>query len=379
MKLVLVNYEYQPLGGGAGNATACIARALALQGQEVTVVTSAFGDLRGTTQEAPNLTVARLAARRRRADRSNYGEMLSFVAAAARFLPRFLRAHAPDGMIVFFSLPCGPLGWLAHHLTGTPYVISLRGSDVPETEASVSTMHRLLTPVRRMVLRNARAVIANSRGLSRLSEAADPIPTAMIPNGVDTEVFAPAEVRAPNKAMQLLYVGRLQSQKNLIATLEQFAFARSHAAEPMRLMLAGDGPQRAELEMKAQTLGLGDAVQWLGWLDKPALLRAYHEADVMLNPSFGEGMPNTVLEAMACALPVIASRVTGNDELVKHGETGLLFDLADPGALGRAILQLANEPARRLAMGVRAREIVCADYSWGSTAAQYAALFQRNR
>jgi len=63
MKLVLVNYEYSPLGGGAGNATACIARALALQGQEVTVVTSAFGDLRGTTQEAPNLTVARLAAR----------------------------------------------------------------------------------------------------------------------------------------------------------------------------------------------------------------------------------------------------------------------------------------------------------------------------
>lgn len=130
--------------------------------------------------------------------------------------------------------------------------------------------------------------------------------------------------------------------------------------------------------MKAQTLGLGDAVQWLGWLDKPALLRAYHEADVMLNPSLGEGMPNTVLEAMACALPVIASRVTGNDELVKHGETGLLFDLTDPGALGKAILQLANEPAQRLAMGARAREIVCADYSWGSTAAQYAALFQRN-
>ena len=110
MNLVLVNYEYPPLGGGAGNATACIAHALARQGHAVSVVTGAYGDLQGIEHGNKDLRVIRLPCRRTRIDRSNYGEMLSFVIAAARVLPSIAREHRADGMIVFFSLPCGPLG-----------------------------------------------------------------------------------------------------------------------------------------------------------------------------------------------------------------------------------------------------------------------------
>jgi glycosyltransferase involved in cell wall biosynthesis len=108
------------------------------------------------------------------------------------------------------------------------------------------------------------------------------------------------------------------------------------------------------------------------------LLEAYRSSDVVLNPSLGEGMPNTVLEAMACGVAVIASRVNGNDELVAHGETGLLFDLADADALGAAIANLASDDESCRTMGARAREVACAQYSWDATAAQYAALFQRD-
>jgi len=379
VKLVLVNYEYPPLGGGAGNATACIARALARQGHQAVVVTGAFRDLRGARQESANLKVVRLDSHRLHADRSNYAEMLSFVAAAARFLPRFLRAEQPDGMIVFFSLPCGPLGWWAKIRTSTRYVVSLRGSDVPGTEASVGRMHRILTPVRRLVLRNALAVVANSQGLARLSQAADPTPPRVIPNGVDAEFFSPAPKPASRPhARRFLYVGRLQSQKNLMTMLDQFARARKLSPVALELQLVGDGPQRTELEAHAHALAISDVVSWRGWLDKATLLEAYRSSDVVLNPSLGEGMPNTVLEAMACGVAVIASRVNGNDELVAHGETGLLFDLADADALGAAIANLASDDESCRTMGARAREVACAQYSWDATAAQYAALFQRD-
>jgi glycosyltransferase involved in cell wall biosynthesis len=378
VRLLLVNYEYPPLGGGAGNATACIARALTQQAHEVSVVTGAFGDLRGTQQESASLRVIRLATRRARVDRSNYAEMLSFVLAAACALPRIARETRADGMIVFFSLPCGPLGWLIRRLAGVPYVISLRGGDVPGAEARVGVMHRLLAPLRRAVLRRATAVVANSRGLARLSEQADPVPVEVIPNGVDTVFFCPAPEKAADPGeVRFLFAGRFQSQKNLFVLLDQFAVTARRSSRSLRLTLIGDGPQRAELEAHAQGLGIANLVEWCGWLDKPGLRDAYQCAQVFLNPSLYEGMPNTVLEAMACGLPVIASRVIGNDEVVEHDATGLLFDLDRPDDLAAAMSELANAPARRASMGKLARQRACDNYSWDTTAARYAQLLVR--
>lgn len=378
LKLVLVNYEYPPLGGGAGNATANIARALAAQQHEVRVVTSGFGELPGRSDEAANLRVIRLDVRRKHADRSNYPEKLSYVLAAARALPRLLRAEPADGLIVFFSLPCGPLGWLVRSRCGTPYVISLRGGDVPGSNASVSTLHNLLAPLRRAVLRNAVAVTAVSPGLGRLSEQADRVPFRFISNGVDTDYFTPA-ARSGDTAsvVRYLFAGRFQTPKNLFMLLDCFAAAVRQARAPLELVLAGDGPQRPALEAHVRKLGVSDRVTWKGWLDKPALREAYRGADVFLNPSLSEGMPNTVLEAMACGLPVIASRITGNEDLVSDGITGILFDLARPSDLVAAITALADDASRRTSMGAHARAMVCERYTWDATAAQYAALFSR--
>lgn len=380
MRLLLVNYEYPPLGGGAGNATACIARALARQAHDVTVVTSAFGELRGGEQERANLCVIRLATQRKRVDRSNYAEMLSFVVIAARSLPAILRERTADGLIVFFSLPCGPLGWLARRLAGTPYVISLRGGDVPGAEARVGVLHRLLAPLRRAVLRKALAVVANSPGLARLSERVDPTPVTVIPNGVDTEFFRPAVVPTANEStVRFLFVGRFQPQKNLFVLLDEFALARQRSRVPLHLTLIGDGPQRADLEAHARKRGVSDALAWPGWLDKTGLLDAYRNADVFLNPSLYEGMPNTVLEAMACGLPVIASRVMGNEDLVADGTTGRLYDLDRREQLADAMVALAElSAANRAGMGAQGREVACQRYAWDVTAAQYARLFERD-
>lgn len=376
---MLVNYEYPPLGGGAGNATHCIGQALVRQGHDVRVVTSAFGELQAANSEEPTLRVIRLKARRRRVDRSNYAEMLSFVVTAARVLPRLLRAEPADGLIVFFSLPCGPLGWLARRRFGTPYVISLRGGDVPGAEARVGAVHRLLAPLRRAVLRRALAVVANSPGLARLSEQADHVATAFVANGVDIDYFSPPMQSMHHEScVQFLFAGRFQPQKNLFILLDCFSAALERSSCPLRLNLTGDGFQRAGLEAHAHKLGIADRISWQGWLDKPVLREAYRQADVFLNPSLYEGMPNTVLEAMACGLPVIASRVMGNLDLVADGITGLLFDLDKPGDFTAAMVMLADDAARRARMGVRAIEAVRARYTWDATAAQYAALFRRD-
>lgn len=375
MKLVLVNYEYPPVGGGAGNATAYLARGLRTLGHDVVVVTASYRDLGGWCDDR-GVGVLRLRSLRRSVHCASLIEMLSYVMHACWTVPRLAARMKADGCVVFFSLPCGPIGWLAKHATGVPYVVALRGGDVPGAEASVSHLQKMLAPVRRAVLAGARAVTANSSGLAAISSATDAFPVDVIPNGVDTEFFCPGtDEGTQDEATHLLFVGRFNGQKNLVFLLQQFAVARARTPT-MRLTMVGDGPHRSVLDAEAKRLGIADAVSWRGWMDKSGLAALYRDVDVFLNPSLYEGMPNTVMEAMASGLPVIASAVAGNDELVEHGRTGLLFNLDDSDAFADAMVFLSANPHLRASYGRSGRAAVVSKYSWEATAQLYAAYFQ---
>lgn len=375
MKLLLVNHEYPPIGAGAATASQAIAHNLAALGNEVTVLTSGYGDLPAEGVEG-DVAVCRVRCLRKHPDRSSLLEMLTFVALAVCRLPFVVAEHRPDALIVFFSLPCGPLGLLARLFGGTPYVVSLRGGDVPGLVAELSLMHKALAPLRRWVLKHARAVVANSEGLRELSETADPYPVRVIPNGVDTGVFQPGAARSTssrsNESLCILFVGRFQEQKNLKFLLQQLAHFNGKNFE---LHLVGDGPQEEILRGLANELGISELVTWHGWLPRSALVGMYQSADCLVNPSWYEGMPNVVLEAMACGLPVIASKIPGNDALVVHGETGLLFDLQERDGLVAALQRMRDVDLRRT-LGANGRARVLAEFSWRKAAEAYVGLFR---
>lgn len=376
MRLLIVNYEYPPTGAGAANASYHLAKALAARGHTVTVLTGAFREHRGSSVE-DGVQVYRCPTLRRRADRSNIFEMTAFVAMASIRLPAILRATRPAAAIVFFSFPCGPLGLLGKLLLGVPYVVSLRGGDVPGTEPGLAWLHMLLKPLRRAVLRNSLAVVANSEGLGKLAERADPFRVEVIPNGVDTVFFAPQEISSPEeKPFTLLFVGRFQPQKNLFFLLDQLE-ALASDGESFVLHLVGDGPQRASLLEHTRRVRLDDRIRWFGWSSKEELLGHYQRVDCLVNPSLYEGMPNAVLEAMACGLPVLASRVAGNDAVVRSGETGYLFELDRPDTFRVALKQLIRDRPTAKRFGKNAREWARRHFSWDAVATQYLSLIER--
>jgi glycosyltransferase involved in cell wall biosynthesis len=376
VRILLVNYEYPPIGAGAANATMFVARALVELGHEVSVVTTAFGQLRGAIEE-DGIHVHRLDARRASVDRSNLKEMASFLLAALGKVQQVARERRIEGTIAFFTLPCGPIGWRLKRSLGIPYIISLRGGDVPGLVPELNAAHRLLAPVRRAVLRCAMAVVANSESLARLSQSSDPVPVRVIPNGVDATHFAPGTraFDAPAEPYAILFVGRLTLQKNLSLVLKTFGRISSERRLRVRLHVVGDGPLRAELERLASEVCASGDVIWHGWLPKRELAALYRTSDVFVNPSLYEGMPNTVLEAMASGLPVVASNIGGNDSLVKHGLTGFLFDFADEAGFGRMLCRLIDDPALGRCMGKAGREKAVSSFSWHAVARQYVELF----
>ena len=143
----------------------------------------------------------------------------------------------------------------------------------------------------------------------------------------------------------------------------------------MRLKLVGDGPLKNSLQSLVKRLAISNEVEWTGWVDKLQLRNLYQSADFVVNPSFFEGMPNVVLEAMASGLPVIASDVAGNNEVVSHGETGFLFSLKEPGLLVEYMQILATNNDLRRQMGQVARKRAQERYSWETVARQFVGLF----
>ena len=376
MHILLINYEYPPIGGGAATATAAIAGHLTSLGHVVTVLTSRFRDLKGESGDG-DVRVVRCPAIRRRPDRSGIPEMFSFLASAGLMLAPVIRKHRIEASIVFFSFPCGPLGLWGLMRGNVPYVISLRGGDVPGNEAALAPVHKLLTPLRRLIFRKSVAVVANSQGLKEMSERADPCPVQVIPNGVDADFFCPKEnlPKAVRHPFAFLFVGRFQITKNLFYLFDHVASLKCSGAGPFVLHLVGDGPQRDELQKHAKKKGIEASLVWHGWVEKGRLRAIYRNADCLVNPSLCEGMPNVVLEAMACGLPVIASRVPGNDAVVRHEETGRLFDLDKPETFVTALRQMMEDPEQAIKMGQTGRAWVLKDFSWRRVAQAYADLF----
>ncbi|MPY58701.1 glycosyltransferase family 4 protein [Streptomyces spongiae] len=182
----------------------------------------------------------------------------------------------------------------------------------------------------------------------------------VVPNGVAPGYFMPVR-EAAQRPLRLLYVGRLSAQKNVARLLEAMSLLR----EPVRLRIVGDGELREKLQARAAELGLKD-VEFSGGLLGADLVRAYRDADAFVLPSEKEGMPLVVLEAMAAALPVIATDVPGTTELLDG--VGLLAD-PDPAALAAAIDSVAADPGLRLRLARRSAA-AAPGYSWEAVAAR---------
>jgi len=203
----------------------------------------------------------------------------------------------------------------------------------------------------------------------------------LIPNGIPTDEYAPD----PNKRAQwrqahgiethatiVTHVGRFAPPKNHALLIE--AFARVRTSAPLYLLLVGGGELENTVREQVAALGLESRVRFLGIrADVADILRA---SDAFVLSSRWEGNPMSVMEAMAAGLPVVSTAVGGVPELVRDGETGLLVPSEDTGALAQAIQALVDNPARRQAMGVAARQHAVASFDIRHTVRGYEQLYE---
>lgn len=288
---------------------------------------------------------------------------LSRIAAAVRGCdPR------PDLLLCFQTFVSGLAGVRIQERSGIPAVVWVRGEDEIRLARGAT---RWISPY---VWRRARGVLVQSEavraalleelgGVSGGARAAVEPRLAVVPNGLDL----PA---GPfGRGGRVLAVGRLVPQKGMDLVIE----AAAATAQP--LTVAGDGPERKELERRARERGAD--VVFEGAVPRDRLAALYRDAScVVLASRRGEGLPNVLLEAMAFARPVVATPVAGVCDLVRDGENGLLVPSGDPGALGAALGRLRDDPALAARLGAAGRATVEA-FHWDAVRARLEPLLER--
>lgn len=180
--------------------------------------------------------------------------------------------------------------------------------------------------------------------------------------GIDVDAFAPATEPRPDDApLSVLVLGRLVPEKGQALLLEAVAALRA-AGRDVRLTVLGDGPDRGRLERLADRLGLRDVVHFGGAVPQTETAAWYQAADVFCLPSFAEGVPVVLMEAMATGLPVVTTRIAGIPELVEDGVSGRLVPPGRADLLASALAELADDPALRRRMGEAGRRAVCEEF-----------------
>lgn len=214
---------------------------------------------------------------------------------------------------------------------------------------------------------------------SQLMALVDPVHWAkllVVHCGIDLSQFEPVE-RAPRRGapLRVLCVGRLVPEKGQSVLLDALARLRD-AGTAVEVTLVADGPCRAALERQADELGVAGAVTFTGNVGQDEIADRYREADVFCLPSFAEGVPTVLMEAMATGLPVVSTSIAGIPELVTDGESGLLVAPGRADLLADALRMLAHDPDRRSAMGRAGRATVQKEFDVDGTSAALASIFR---
>jgi glycosyltransferase involved in cell wall biosynthesis len=252
--------------------------------------------------------------------------------------------------------------------TNLTLIPAARWARIPVVIASQRQLGDLLTraqfSAQLIVLRLADAVVCNSQASANgLCRAGLPKHKAIvIANGMPPKVFAPATPAIPRMpgTLRIGMIARMNTRsKNHSSLLRSFARLRNEMPR-VELVLAGDGPFRADLEREARHLGIASSVQFLG--DRRDIPAIFASVDVSVLPSVSESLSNSIIESMAQGVPAVAARVGGNAELVSE-ERGILVPPGDEPALASALVRLLKDDALRTTMGAKARSFALANFT----------------
>ena len=303
----MINYEYPPVGGGTANANYYFIKELAKY-SEVIVDLITVNHNSGTLIEnfSDHIYLHKIGIHKKDLHHWTGSEMFEWCLRANFYIKNLLKKNTYNICHCWNGWPPGFFGYL--HKKKVPYVIALRGNDVPGYEVRFRFLEKIiLKDLSRTIWKHASMITANSDELAKLAHNTLHCNIKVIPNGVDTDNFYPKKDEKTHMPLTLISTSRLGKRKGHIYLIEALRKTKGY-----RLILVGQGSEMDNL--KRETKGLD--VEFREYVQHADLNRELHRADIFISTSLVEGMSNATLEAMAAGLPIISTNVGGIGKMI---------------------------------------------------------------
>ena len=362
MKILVLNYEYPPIGGGAAPVSKDLAIELAKRGHAVTVLTMKYGELPEQSMEE-GVEVFRLPCLRKNKSSCSPAEQLSYLYAVRKFMETHEKFQSYDLCHVHFVIPTAEAARYIKRKYGIPYIITAHGSDVEghNRKKQVLLMHRILRSSWRKIVADSYYTISPSVYL--MERMINNFPTGKykyIPNGIDYELFCELN-KISKKEKRILVMGRIQKFKNVQFIIK--AFSKINAYKDWKMDIVGDGPYRKEIEKLISDCKLEERICMAGWLDNKSekLLDYLRKASVYVSASQFENCPMSVIEASVTGCYPLISDIPAHRQMLSEEH---LFSISDEK-------DLIAKLEKRMALGAINYTNDMKKFDWKIIVAQY--------
>lgn len=377
LHILILNYEYPPLGGGAGIVTKHLAEEFAKAGNKVSIVSTWFaGEIAYSTHQ--NITIIRLKSKRKNTYQSNPIEMLDWIIKSKKYLFKSLKKENNiDVCLANFALPGGEVAQYLKSKFNIPYIILSHGHDIPWAFPKKMFFWHLISYFK---IKN---ICTKSEYNILLSEEIKKMADNLIPKNIEkNRIFYNGlyvdEIKKIlfDEQLKIIFVGRLVAQKNPMLFLEIIKQLQIEKI-PYEAKILGDGELREKMQDFVSKNNIQN-ITFYGKVSHAEVLTALDDANLLISTSASEGMSLAILEAISSGVYVIASAVSGNDNMILEGTNGHLIN---SNQVSFYIDKIKDFYHHKLLIGYtypkNYTEIIYELFSWEKIAKQYLELFEK--
>jgi len=372
----MLNNEFPPLGGGTGTVN------LELLNQfknnkdfSIDVITSGNSFEQKLIQFSDNIRIFKVAVDSKNIHHASNFELIKYTYKATLKALKLQKTEKYDLSFAWSTVPAGFVSFLLRILFGLPFIVRVGGPDIPGFEERYKSIYKLISPLIKVIWKKSNLLITKCKTEYDMMGAINSrLKIKTIYNGVDTNKFYPKK-KAIQMPLNIICPARLIKRKGQDILIKAIAQLKEKNII-YHINFIGDGDEKYNYEKLAKQLNVSEQIKFSAYVEREKMKEQYQNADLFVLPSYNEGMSNSLLEAMACGLPVIVTDVGGTEELVEANINGYIFNAGDANKLIAILEQIQNNIKILTELGKNSYK-KASKLSWENISREYNELFKQ--